>query len=81
MALPITRVLEINQRAIVTLQEYSEELKESLRQNNLARIKEIKVRVDLLTKIVKMANKPYIEKMNLSDDIRRALGLLDDEDS
>ena len=81
MALPITRVLEINQRAIVTLQEYSEELKESLRQNNLARIKEIKVRVDLLTKIVKMANKPYVEKMNLSDDIRRALGLLDDEDS
>ena len=81
MALPITRVMEINQRAIVTLQEYSEELKENLRQNNWARIKEIKVRVDLLTKIVKMANKPYVEKMNLSDDIRRALGLLDDEDS
>ena len=81
MALPITRVMEINQRAIATLQEYSEELKENLRQNNWARIKEIKVRVDLLTKIVKMANKPYVEKMNLSDDIRRALGLLDDEDS
>ena len=81
MALPMSRVLEIDQRAVEILKEYRLEIQKALAQGDLIRVGEIKTSVDWVDKIVRMANKPYIEQMNLSEDILRFLGFSDEEDS
>lgn len=79
MALPMSRVMEINQRAIELLNEYREELPKALIKGDLLRVGEIKASADWINKIVLMANKPYIDKLNLPDDVLRAIGFLDDD--
>lgn len=81
MALPMSRVIEINQRAIEALNEYRKELPKALMKGDLLRVGEIKASADWISKIVLMANKPYIDKLNLPDDVLRSLGIIDDEDS
>lgn len=80
MALPMSRVLEIDQRAVGILREYRQEIQKALEKGDLMRVGEIKASADWVDKIIRMANKPYIEQMNLSEDVLRFLGFSDEED-
>ena len=81
MALPIARVIEINDRSIKILEEYKKEMALALRQGDLAKIGEIHVATDCIIKILGLVNQPYLEQFRsmLPDDVLRTFGLLNDD--
>ena len=81
MALPMSRVLEIDQQAVEILREYRQEIQKALEKGDLMRVGEIKASTDWVDKIVRMANKPYIEQMNLSEDVLHFSGFSDEKSS
>ena len=83
MALPMNRVIEINQKAINAMMDYSDELKQALAKGDLMRVGELRTSVTWVQKIVAIANKPYVELLRgrIPDDLLRSLGIIDEEDS
>lgn len=80
MALPMSRVLEIDLRAVEVLKEYRQEIQKAIAKGDLMRIGEIRACADWVNTIIRMANKPYVDKMNLSEDVLRSIGFLDNTD-
>ena len=83
MALPINRVIEINQKAVNVIVDYHNEMQRALVKGDLIRVGELRTSVTWVQKIIAMANKPYAKlfRGRIPDDILRSLGLLDDEES
>ena len=83
MALPLSRVMEITIKASEVLQDYQTELQQAFAKGDLMKVGEIRTCVNLLHKIIILANKPYVDQLRpmISDETLRSLGLLDDEGS
>lgn len=83
MALPMNRVIEINQKAANVILDYSNEMRKALSKGDFMRIGELRTSIILLKNIVAMANKPYAELLQgrIPDDVLRSLGIIGDEDS
>ena len=83
MALPMNRVIEINQKAVNVIVDYHNEMQQALVKGDLMRVGELRTSVTWVKKIMVMANKPYADLLRgrIPDDILRSLGLLDDEES
>ena len=83
MALPIDRVSEIDLKALEVLRGYYAEMNQAFVKGDLMRVGELRSSVQLVQKIVTLANKPYVEllRSKIPDETLRILGLLDDEDS
>ena len=81
MALPIDRVIEINLKALEVLKGYYAEMNQAFAKGDLMRVGELRASVEVVQKIVTLANKPYVKllRSKIPDETLRILGLLDDE--